>query len=1058
MPEAVRVRMLGGFSVSVGLRTIEENQWRLRKAGHLIKLLALDPGHRLEREQVMDVLWPDLSLEAAYNNLRYALHVARRTLEPDPDLASRYLQLQGNQVALYPGGSLWVDVEAFEDAAATAHRARDPTTYRAALDLYAGDLLPWDRYEPWAEDRRERLRRTYLALLVELAGLHEERKEYGLAIEALRRVLASEPTHEGAHVGLMRLYALCGQRREALGQYERLLEVLSREFGEEPGAASRRLHEQIVAGTFPPSLEDRPPEEPTPNPHNLPAAASSFVGREREMLEVKRLLSTTQLLTFTGAGGSGKTRLALEMAKDLVGAYPDGAWLVELAGLSEGAPLVPQAVAAALNVREQPGRPLTATLVEALRSKRMLMVLDNCEHLVDACARLVGAILGSCPHVRVVVTSRQALGVAGEATWQVASLAVPDDVGHLPAMESLSRYEAVRLFVERARSRLSTFDLTSGNARAVVEVCRRLEGIPLAIELAAAQVGRLSVEQMAARLGSSLKLLTGGGRTAPPRQQTMRATLAWSHELLSEPERKLFGRLSVFAGGCTLEAAEVVGGAGDGVEPEDVLELLSGLVDKSLVAEEASGNGATRIKTRFKILEPVRQYARERLEESGEADAIQRRHAAWFLALAAQAESGLREQGAWLERLETEHDNLRAALQWSLDPEAAAEPEERAGLGLRLAAALAQGRFWSAYGLSEGLGWLERGLARSSSSPPSVRIKALNEAGWLAAWQGDYEKGVPLLEESFAISKELEDKPIVAASLTQLGVAVTHQGDHGRVEALREEAEALRRELSDPHAIAHLLVFLGLAALDAGDYERLVALYEESLDLFREVGDLRGIGICLNSMGLAALDEGDYERAAALLEESLHVLRELRDKVGTIYCLLGVAGVASSQGRPARAARLWGAAEALQEDVGLLLSPFHHSHYDYEGHLATARSLLDEAAWQAAWAQGRAMTPEQAIEYALGTEEPPTVPTVLAAQQEPPVASRQPVVLSRREQEVALLIGRGLANRRIAEELGISKRTVDNHVAKILRKLGLSSRSQVAESIRTQRLRELEQD
>jgi predicted ATPase len=416
----------------------------------------------------------------------------------------------------------------------------------------------------------------------------------------------------------------------------------------------------------------------------LPAPRSRFVGRERELKEVKRALAMTRLLTLTGAGGSGKMRLALEVGRDLVGAYPDGVWLVELAPLWEGK-LVAHAVAKALGVPEQPGRSLTDALVDALHEERVLVVLNNCEHLIEEAARLIDVLLGLCPRLRILATSREALNVEGEVVWRVHTLAVPDS-GRPPAPEELRRYDAVRLFVERARLRLPDFEPTPQNAGALVQICRRLEGMPLAIELAAARVGMLSLEQISGRLEDSLKLLTGGNRTATLRQRTLRGALDWSHELLSEEERGLFRRLSAFARGWTLEAAEAVGAA-DGIEEEDILDLLSNLVDKSLVVTEAEAPD----EVRYRMLEAVRQYAREQLEESEEAEAIRRRYASFYLALAKDAEPGLTgaQQQAWADRLETEHDNMRAALSWSL----ANEPQR----ALQLAETLA--RFWEMHSL-----------------------------------------------------------------------------------------------------------------------------------------------------------------------------------------------------------------------------------------------------------------------------------------------------------------------------------------------------------------------
>ncbi len=398
-PEPVRVWLLGDFRVSVGSRSIGQEGWRLKKAGNVLKVLALAPGYRVHREQAMELLWPDLDPEAALNNLHHTLHVARRVLEPSApaSAASCYLRLYNQRLALCPEGPLWVDVKAFEETAVIARHGLEAAAFRAAIDLYAGELLPEDRYEPWAEEKRAELRKVYLSLHLELAGLYEERGQLGEAIETLRRLVAIEPTDEGAHVGLMRLYALSGRREEALRQHERLREALFRRFGAEP-QTTVRLQEEIRAGTFPQDGSSLPVVGGNSlsrgsmgaDRHNLPLAQTSFVGRECEVLEIKRLLGMTRLLTLTGAGGSGKTRLALKVARDLAGAYPDGAWLVELAPLSEGE-LVPQSVTRALGMREQPSRQLLETLKDALRTTKMLLVLDNCEHLIEA------VVSGGCP-------------------------------------------------------------------------------------------------------------------------------------------------------------------------------------------------------------------------------------------------------------------------------------------------------------------------------------------------------------------------------------------------------------------------------------------------------------------------------------------------------------------------------------------------------------------------------------------------------------------------------------------------------------------------------------
>src|SRR5215217_5366374 len=477
-------------------------------------------------------------------------------------------------------------------------------------------------------------------------------------------------------------------------------------------------------------------------PHRGAAPRSSFIGREREMLEVKRELEITRLLTLTGTGGSGKTRLALEVARDLMEAYSDGVWFVGLAPLSEEA-LVPKAVAEALEVPERPDEPLAETLKEVLGSRELLLVVDNCEHLLEATARLVDVLLDSCPRLRVLATSREALGVEGELRWPVPPLNAPDP-RYSSMVEELERSESARLFLARARNRDPSFAFTPGSAQAVAEICSKLEGIPLAIELAAARVGTLPLEQISERLVGSLELLTHGGRTAAPRQQTIRGTLDWSHELLCERERKVFRRLSVFAGGFSLEASEAVV-PDESIAESEVLELLSGLVEKSLViAELAAESGGVR----YRLLDTIRQYALEKLEQSGEIEDVERAHAEYFLALAEEAEPELigPREAEWFERLVEELDNFRAALSW-------ASVHGEAELSLRLAGALMS--FWSSpRHFGEGRGWLEGALTQEGPTSALARAKALGAASLLASEQSNYARAKEASEEGLRLSKE----------------------------------------------------------------------------------------------------------------------------------------------------------------------------------------------------------------------------------------------------------------------------------------------------------------
>jgi non-specific serine/threonine protein kinase len=766
------------------------------------------------------------------------------------------------------------------------------------------------------------------------------------------------------------------------------------------------------------------PAASAPPETNLPLQLTSFVGREREISELEALMAGgARLLTLIGAGGSGKTRLAVALAMQIAGHFEDGVWWVEFAPLSDPH-LVPQAVASVLRVQEAPGRPLTEAIAEDLKSLEILLILDNCEHVVGACAEFADALLHSCGGLRILATSREALGVPGERQFAVPPLSTPDPHA-LPPVEELGGIESVRLFVERARYRLPGFALGPENASSVAEVCMRLDGIPLAIELAAARVGALSVEQISGRLGHSLGLLSGRDRTAPEKQRTLRGALDWSYELLDEGERNLFGRLSVFAGGCTLEAVENVCGAG-GLEQEEVLDLLSRLVDKSLVlvAEQYTGEA------RYRLLQTVRQYALERMKQSGEAEAVRRKHAEYYLELAEEADAELKgaKQAEYLGWLDREHGNLRTALQLSVEG-------EDTELELRLAGTLA--RFWWARGhLSEGRRWLEKGLARSNDSPTSLRVKALNEAGWIALWQDDLEQAVELLEESVVLYKELGDEPGIATSLTNLGHAVLHQDDKERLKALCEEAEALRREFVDRWAVAELLIFLGMAALYQGVHEQAGTLLEESLATFRELGDTQRGTLCVTYLWMAALEGGDRRRAATLLEGDLRRLQGLHIKpqIQIYDDLMGSAVVAELNGHPARAAQLLGAAETLREAISLSLLLWDHTPTDYEALLNAARVRLGEEAWEAAFAEGRAMTPEEAIEYALETD-----PAAPASPED-----SDPSLLSGREAEILALVAQGLTNPQVAQKLYLSPRTVGQHLRSVYRKLGVPSRAAAA--------------
>lgn len=643
--------------------------------------------------------------------------------------------------------------------------------------------------------------------------------------------------------------------------------------------------------------------------NNLPAQLTTFIGRDREIEHVKRALSEARLLTLMGAGGSGKTRLAVQVAADVIDQFENGVWLIELAPLTDPA-LVVQAVATTFQIREAAGRSLLDLLVDYLRSKSLLLVLDNCEHVAAACAQLAATLLRQSPRLRILATSRATLGVAGETTYHVPPLSRPDP-RRIQSLEQLRQFEAVQLFVERSVRSQPRFALTDANAKAVAEICHRLDGIPLALELAAARVKVLTAEQIATRLTDRFRLLTGGSRTGLPHHQTLRATIDWSHDLLSDEERVLLRRLAVFAGGFILEAAETVC-AGDGVEPLGVLDLLTSLVDKSLVAAEESGGDV-----RYMLLETIRQYGLERLDASGETSGTRGLHLKWFLELAERAEPELQgaEQSAWLDRLEVEHDNLRAALDWAAS--GAHDAEVRA----RLAAALH--RFWSMHGhLTEGRAWLDGAIkedeaaAEAGRGTSPGRAKAVYGAGVLAFDQGDYARAEALLEQSLADSRERDDKVSVARALNHLALVRRARGEYSQAVALLEESERLCRATAQTWVLAQTLHALALTVRRLEDYERATALLEASLPLWRQTGDKSGLAKSLAGLGVVARLHGDFAKARALHEESLAVYRELGHRREVADALLSLGTVARNEGDYSRAAALYQECLTLSREMG----------------------------------------------------------------------------------------------------------------------------------------------
>jgi predicted ATPase/DNA-binding CsgD family transcriptional regulator len=807
-------------------------------------------------------------------------------------------------------------------------------------------------------------------------------------------------------------------------------------------------------------------------PNNLPLQLSSFIGRERDLAEVNRLVATSRLVTLTGAGGCGKTRLAIQSAKAVSHTFVDGVWLVDLAPLHEPV-LVPQLVAQTLGLRQSPDQPLIESLLNFVQPKRMLLILDNCEHLLATCAQLAQQLLSKAPALQILATSREVLAIAGEKVYPVSGLAWPpfsretvrDGQPNFDPQDFMP-YDAIRLFVERAAAISPHFTLTSDNALAIVEICRRLDGIPLALELASARVNVLTVHQIADRLDDRFGLLTSGQRTAlAPHHHTLRAAIDWSHALLTPEEQLLFRRLAAFEAGCTLDTAEVVC-SGEGIVAGHTLDLLSSLVDKSLVVAETLG----RAQARYRFLETIREYALEKLAQAGEIAWSRDRHLDLFLARAEEAAPKLNDayQQLWLNWLEGEHDNLRTALAWALEA-------GRIEAGLRLATALF--RFWEIRSyVPEGLTWFERLFAQTDERISlAVRVNALTFAAFLASFLGNASTTMAYGREAVALAEAAgeEGQPLLAFALGGLSSGAKAMGDHQTAFAIQERMIQLLRESSGPSLhLGMTLLVQGQLAIELGYYETARVLLDESLTLAREAGDAFRIAYALNCFGdlarceqtyaeaqihyeqsIALLRElgaprdltsplqnlghtylhlGKVERAHALFSESLATHQAQQDRLGMAECLIGFAAMAIVRELPATGVRLLAAADAIGRPR--LKSTWAVTRMEYDHYLGLARARLTEAEFQVGQATGRALSLEQALAYAQ------TLPLLSKAT---PASSEKPDDLTGREREVAALIGRGKSNGEIASELVLSKRTVEKYIANILSKLAFTSRAQI---------------
>lgn len=934
----IRLQLLGPFRVERAQQVIS---FPRRKVEALLAYLVLHPQEHT-REHLAALFWADSTDESARTSLRVALNTLRTLLGTDLLVADR------TTLALNPDFPLWCDALEFSRVMQSAQPSRGTSdvalqqTMETAAALYRGDLLA-DFYDDWVLQLREEYRTRYLQILLELAQAYRTAGDYVRAIEYAKKTLATDPANEQAHQQLMFAFWKTGDRQAALYQFQECKKILAQELGVEPARETVELYQRIKATA---------PDSPFTAARltNLPSPLTSFVGRQHVLDTLQLILATTRLLTLCGPGGCGKTRLAIELGHRVTAQFTDGVWWVPLDALNDPA-LISDVIARALALETRTGTDQSAELVRLLRNKELLLVIDNCEHLIEACAQVTEQLLLQCPSLKILTTSREPLNLAGETAWLVPPLAVPEDAAALTP-EMLETFESIRLFVERARAVHSDFVLTEENKKAVVEICARLDGIPLALELAAARTRSLGVQEIADRLDDRFRLLTGGNRTALPRQQTLRGLLDWSYQMLSAPEQLFFARLGVFVGGFDLEALENICGCAP-FDTYDVMDLLARLVEKSLV------NLTRADPARYGMLETIREYAREQSNALGILQAMQARHAEYFIHLAKRTEPriGGTEEMDVLNRQAQEYPNIAAAMEWAI-----ANGQADAALSTCV-------NLWSLWFRREhyaaGTLWVSRTLAEATDATP-LRVRGLQLAGALLRQQGQHERALVFLRQANEIADALYARGQISweqgALYIELGTLERDLGNYARAIDYLSRAWQVTRNMDNLEMMESLL-FLADIKMRSGDLSGSRLLLEEAFVRARTLDTKWYLGWVLGSLGEQARFEGQFQLALEHLKESIRLKLETRDLTGIAFSLETMANTYAQFGQPERASVLWGAAERLRHTVHANVPPSYQA--DYEVQMARAKREFGKAEFERARARGNAFSTDEMVAFAL---------------------------------------------------------------------------------------------